>query len=165
MKVLIFALLVLCAPAMHAQNNLTVTLDGKAWKPKSVSAGVESAAGLTLFTIIGQLDKERLDISIDYSAIKGKKSATFTFSENLMVPPGGASISYAPKGLGREQWSTAKGTLTLTDFNEASKTASGTFEGTITIILDDKGSFVMASQKPTKKISGKFEKIPFTVVK
>jgi len=68
------------------------------------------------------------------------------------------SIVYA------QQWVSASGKLVLSEFNEETNTASGTFEGTLTQMLDDKGGFVLTSPKPTMKISGKFEKIAFRKV-
>lgn len=164
MKSMLCVWIVCCFSIVYAQDNITVTLDNKEWKPATASAGIETVMNFTAFTIIGQRDKERLDISIDYNAIAGKDSASFTFAENLGPMPGGASISYAPNGLGKQQWVSASGKLVLSEFNEETNTASGTFEGALTQMLDDNGGFVLTSPRPTMKISGKFEKIAFRKV-
>jgi hypothetical protein len=164
MKAFLLAVLVACASLAAAQNSLTVKLDGKDWKPKTVSAGIEKVMNVNAFSILAQFDKERLDITIDYNSIKGKSSGTFAFVENQLAPPNGASISYAPKGLGKQQWVPARGKLVFTEFNEKTKTASGTFEGTLTQLLNDNGGFILKSPRPTMKVSGKFDKIKFHVV-
>jgi len=163
MKSVIVLLLMLCISISFTQNNVAVKIDGKDWETKSVSAWVESVMDLTFFNIICTNENQRFDISIDYNAIKGKSSAEFTFSENLMAPPGGASISFAPLGLGKQQWVTAEGKLILTEFNEEKKVASGTFESTLTEMLYDNGKFILTTPKQTKKIFGEFQKVSFVI--
>jgi hypothetical protein len=131
---------------------------------KYLSAGIETVMNLTVLGIIAQADTERLDISLDYNAIKGKESAVFDFKTNLMVPPGGASISFAPKGLGKQQWVTNKGSIKYFDLNELNNTVSGKFEGTLIQLLDDKGGFVLSTPKPEIQISGEFKNIKFVKV-
>lgn len=154
-------LILLWATTLQAQNSLTVTIDDVDWKPETISAGIETVMHLTGFVIIAQKGVERLVISVDYAVVKGKTSASITFKEDLMLPPGGASISYAPNGSGKQQWVSASGELVLSEFDEAAGTASGSFEGTISLMLDDNGGFVLTTPKPVKTISGKFEKVEF----
>ncbi len=162
MKLFLFLLLIFSMNVVEAQNQISITLNDKKWEAKNVSAGIEKVMDLTAFAINAIKDSERIDIMIDYNAIKGKTSAEFTFEQNFSVPPGGASISYAPRGLGKQQWVSAEGKIHLTEFDETNNTASGTFEGTIKQLLDDKGGFVLKNQ-PSMKISGKFEKVKFKI--
>ena len=161
MKSLLFGFTLLFCTSLFGQNILDITMNDKNWKPKSVSAGIQSVMDMTTFGIIGMEGKERFDISIDYNALKGKDTATFVFSENMMAPPGGASLSYVPQGIGRQQWISLKGELFISEFDETAHSISGRFEGVLTMILDDKGGFVLKTPKPTMNVSGKFEKVAF----
>ena len=161
MKSILILLGIFSTSLAFSQGSMVVVLDGKEWKAKTVSAGIGKIMDMTTFTITGRIDKERFDVSVDYNALKGKDSATVTFSQNLMAPPGGASLSYVPKGLGKQQWCSASGTLLLSEFDEKANTASGTFEGSISQLLDDKGAFILKSPRPTKSVSGSFEKVHF----
>ncbi|MEO8399306.1 MAG: hypothetical protein ABI550_05745 [Ignavibacteriaceae bacterium] len=162
MKKALFILLIFISPILLSQNKLNIKIDNKDWEPQSISSGIETVMNMTVLEIIGQLEKERLDISVDYEAIKGKDSANFIFQENFMAPPGGVSISYAPKGLGRQQWVTSKGTISYFDFEETNNTVSGKFKATLTQMLDDNGGFVMTTPRPEMEISGEFINIKFT---
>lgn len=160
-------LLALSVMQLHAEGAaiaLTVSLNARNWTPKTLTAGVETVMNMTVLDVLAQVDKERLDISVDYHAITGKTSAAFTFAPNMMAPPGGASISYAPNGLGKQQWVSSTGNLVVTEFDEANKTLTGTFECTLMQLLDDKGGLVMTTPRPTMSLSGKISKLGFRKV-
>lgn len=163
MKTLLLAVLTLSGSSLCAQPAFTAKLDEKGWKPQEVTAGIGRSGKLTVFTIVGQRDLEQLVLSADFEALRGKKSAAFILTEELMLPSRGASISYAPKGPGKQQWVSAGGKLVLTEFNEKSGTAAGTFEATLAQLVDDSGRFILKTPRPFIKVTGRFSKVSFAV--
>lgn len=166
-----FLLLAVCCmlTSAFAQTSTSLIIDGKPVSVTQRRAGIEKV--MNYYTVSIQLsdDGQSVSANFGYKSIEGKTSATIESGNNYDDPSQGFELIYKPVSNKPGMWKifnagASKGKIIITQFNEAKKEISGTFEAVVQEFMDEKGGFVAGKSTKTLTVKGEFKNLPYIKV-